>query len=192
MYQFKINQTNSLHTARYFIAHGINLFGFTLDALEANHVSIDKLNDIQKWLYQPIVMLEIANHQSADEIAFLKEKTNAQLIQTNYNHPEFDSISKNYNDIIIQIDTQNISQLENIQQNSNIIININSNNYIDLIKNYKFILDKFNVYINAIDFDVLKSTLQHIQPYGICIPNLPNQEDDIPYELYEKYLDLDA
>ena len=189
MYQFKINQTNSLHTARYFIAHGINLFGFTLDALEPNHVSIDKLNDIQKWLYQPIVILEIANHQSADEIAFLIEKTNAQLIQINYNHPEFDSISKKYNDIFIQIDTQYLSQLENIQQNSNIIININNNDDINLINTN---MNKYNVYINAINFDVLKNTLQHIQPYGICIPNLPNQDDDIPYEMYESYLDLDA
>ncbi|QQR98804.1 MAG: hypothetical protein IPK18_04615 [Sphingobacteriales bacterium] len=53
-------------------------------------------------------------------------------------------------------------------------------------------MNKYNVYINAINFDVLKNTLQHIQPYGICIPNLPNQDDDIPYEMYESYLDLDA
>lgn len=94
--EFKINHTNNLSAARYFSSFGIQNFGFNLDTLNPNHVSIYEAKQIIGWLYQPNVILEIGIFQTLEEIDFLKEEIGFSSIEINIHHAEFDRIIEKY------------------------------------------------------------------------------------------------
>jgi len=110
--EFKINHTNSLSAARYFGSFGIQNFGFSLDALNPNHVSIHEAKQIIGWLYQPNIILEVGIFQKIEELDFLKEEIGFTSVEISIHHPELDKIVERYKQNWIKMNFKEMEQFD--------------------------------------------------------------------------------
>lgn len=190
MYHYKLSHTNCLHTARFLVSQSVGWFGFNTDALDANYVSIGEINEICKWLYKPTVVLEIANHQTVEEIDFLVEQCHAQNIEINFSHPNFREITHKYLHAIVKLNSDELNNIDVINANSAMVICIHNTSDADILLSKTTVLLNKTIFLYATQIDWLEGILSHYKPYGICIPNIKSVDGNIDYDWYEKFLTL--
>jgi hypothetical protein len=190
-YNFKINHTNNLNLARFFIANGVQNFGFSLDVINPNHVSIAQLLEIKSWLYQPAILIEIATHQTFEEIAFLQEKIQAQNIEIDVEHQSFKLFIHSYPNAFVRINTNDLLQLHQIPTTCTLVLTINNLVEIQNVIEHSANLKLYPIFIDTKgNYNLLQDILKIYEPNGICMSCIKEEKDFIDFDIYETILDL--
>jgi hypothetical protein len=190
-YNFKINHTNNLNLARFFIANGVQNFGFSLDVINPNHVSIAQLLEIKSWLYQPAILIEIATHQTFEEIAFLQEKIQAQNIEIDVEHQSFKLFIQTYSTAFVRLSIDDLLHLHQIPTTCTLVFSINNIDEIQNVIEHSANLKLYPIFIDTNgNYNLLQDILKIYEPSGICMSCIKEEKNFIDFDIYETILDL--
>ncbi|HMU97141.1 MAG TPA: hypothetical protein PLC61_08930 [Chitinophagales bacterium] len=192
--EIKINHTNSLSAARYFSSFGIQNFGFTLDSMNPNHISLLDAKQIVSWLYQPNIILEVGIFQNIEEIEILQKEFHFSSVELNIHHPDFKRIIEQYNQSWIKLNIDELQQIdfnEPIFQDSAFIINI-----FELKIDFKMLIEFSQKHLILIDLNDSSKIEDFIKKTGIMNYTIPcvreksvGKLDLEPYEHFLPYLE---
>lgn len=175
-----LRYTNNLAIARFCSSYGINTFSFSFDALHPYSCSIEQAKEIIHWLYQPKLIIDIAMHQTQEELSFIQQQLGKTIIPSlSINHPELTSIIHNYDEVIVQITS--LHQYNSIKANNEIL-------YYELpfsvyLQEQDLIVDTMDTLILTISKQLeILSKEQHITYSIPC-------DDSITLEQYELFLE---
>lgn len=161
--KIKIAHISNLSDARFFSAFGVDYFGFSLDSLNPNVVTVNEVKDITQWLYKPILVGEFGIHQNQTEIAYLAQQLSLQEIQIPFAHPDKDLMDFSK---FIQIDYNEIQKVTGSADY--FILSLNNKQLAD-----KAVLDfiqQNKVFLEAPAVpEMLNAWLTIVRPYGIQI-----------------------
>lgn len=168
------------------MSYGVSWFGISLDVLNPNHLSINDAKEIIQWLHQPNIIIEIANHQTIEEIIFLSETLQTNSIEIKINHPQFFEIIDKYDDVWINIKPSETNHINDKLLVYPIVINVEKEEDIELVIN---LININNIYINCNNINWIKKIAESNNNIGICIVD-SSSNDEIPYDLFEEILSI--
>ena len=91
--QLFISSVSNLTDARFFSAYGISYFGFCFDVLDPNAVTIDQVKEISGWLHEPRIIGQFGDHQTWEEMLYIKEQLPLHAVLVSNQHPDKSRIS---------------------------------------------------------------------------------------------------
>lgn len=176
--KIKIAHISNLSDARFFSAFGVDYFGFSLDSLNPDAVTVNEVKDITQWLYEPILVGEFGIHQNQAEIAYLTQQLSLHEIQIPFAHPDKDFLNFSK---FIQVDYNEILKAKGTADY--FVLSLNNKQLED--KEVLDFIQQHMVFLEApIEPEILNTWLTIVRPYGIQIGCQKDRED---YNLHTDY-----
>ncbi len=161
--KIKIAHISNLSDARFFSAFGVDYFGFSLDSLSPDAVTINEVKDITQWLYEPTLVGEFGIHQNQAEIAYLTQQLSLHEIQIPFAHPDKDLLDFSK---FIQIDYTEVHKANRTADY--FILSLNNKQLAD--KDVLDFIQQQKVFLEApVEPEMLNACLTIFRPYGIQI-----------------------